>query len=118
MAMTWQQHQDSLTLQPVESCIPDICLKHIRMITDVRTLFHPQVEEGDDLRPSGVSPVEERDPTTSPDDLNMPNLCNTDDDDNDSISEANNDNGDDASMTSDTDDSMVPPSQLTTLTTE
>ncbi len=64
IATTWQQHHDSLALQPVLSYIPDVktCIEHTGTVEDTPTFSLPQVGEGDDP--------------------NMPDLCdaNADDD--------------------------------------
>jgi flagellar hook-associated protein FlgK len=51
IATTWQQHHDSLALQPVSSYIPDatLCLEHTGTVEDNPTLPSRPVEEGNEL---------------------------------------------------------------------
>ncbi len=99
IATKWQQHQDSLALKPALSYIPDAatCIKQTGAVENLPTFIPPQVEEG-------TNP----DKPAHNDNDNLPELSN-DASDSDSASD------DDGSVAMDNDDSLVPPSQLTTL---
>jgi hypothetical protein len=73
IATTWQQHQDSLALQPVHSFVPDITttLEHTGAIADLQ---RTPVEEGSNINTS----TEEEEAED-----NTPSLCDAIDDDHD-----------------------------------